>query len=562
MAKVFNVTADCKPDKHYMVNIENRLVKMKELVDKGAYFTINRARQYGKTTTLRALNRYLQKEYYVISMDFQTFGNAKFKNENTFAISFASSFLRLLRRNKPIMNEKLNEVIVQLKKNINDRQKNFELKELFEELSDVCEYIDKPIVLMIDEVDSATNNQVFLDFLAQLRAYYIDRDVQSTFQSVILASVYDIKKLKRKIRLDDEHTINSPWNTHEGNEESESLLSFDDCPWNHKEVTPYDIATDFNIDMSFSKQEIAGMLREYEEDHNTGLDICMMAKLLYDYTSGYPFLVSRLCKLIDEEIYGKPGFDSKTKAWTKNGFNEAIKSVLAEKNTLFESLIGKLTNYPELNGMLETLLFTGKNIVYNVDNIAIDNATMFGFIKNQHGVVAIANRIFETRLYNFYLSTSEMQNQDIYKASLMDKNQFIVNGHLNMRLILEKFVVHFDDLYGNSDNAFIEDEGRKYFLLYLRPIINGVGNYYIESQTRELRRTDIIVDYCGEQYIIEMKIWHGEEYNRRGEKQLIGYLNNYQKNKGYMISFNFNKKKQIGVHEIIIGEKILIEAVV
>lgn len=58
IAKIFNVTADCKPDKHYMVNIENRLVKMKELVDKGAYFTINRARQYGKTTTLRALNRY------------------------------------------------------------------------------------------------------------------------------------------------------------------------------------------------------------------------------------------------------------------------------------------------------------------------------------------------------------------------------------------------------------------------------------------------------------------------------------------------------------------------
>lgn len=32
---------------------------------------------------------------------------------------------------------------------------------------------DTPIVLIIDEVDSATNNQVFLDFLAQLRDGYI-----------------------------------------------------------------------------------------------------------------------------------------------------------------------------------------------------------------------------------------------------------------------------------------------------------------------------------------------------------------------------------------------------
>ena len=124
------------------------------------------------------------------------------------------------------------------------------------------------------------------------------------------------------------------------------------------------------------------------------------------------------------------------------------------------------------------------------------------------------------------------------------------------------FVVHFNDLYGDKDEAFIEEEGRKYFLLYLRPIINGTGNYYIEARTRELKRTDVIVDYCGEQYIIELKIWHGNEYNSRGEKQLVGYLDDYHTNKGYMVSFNFNKKKQIGVKELVIGDKILIEAVV
>lgn len=59
-----------------------------------------------------------------------------------------------------------------------------------------------------------------------------------------------------------------------------------------------------------------------------------------------------------------------------------------------------------------------------------------------------------------------------------------------------------------------------------------------------------------------MKIWHGEEYHHRGEKQLIGYLEDYQIDRGYMLSFNFNKNKEIGVHEIVIGEKMIIEAVV
>ena len=59
-----------------------------------------------------------------------------------------------------------------------------------------------------------------------------------------------------------------------------------------------------------------------------------------------------------------------------------------------------------------------------------------------------------------------------------------------------------------------------------------------------------------------MKIWHGREYHNRGEKQLIQYLNDYHLNKGYMLSFNFNKKKQIGVHEIVIEGKTLVEVIV
>ena len=534
MPKVFNVTADCKPQKHYMVKLDHRLAAIKRLGDEGDYFTMNRARQYGKTTTLRALSRYLQTDYHVVLMDFQMFGTDEFCSENIFSLSFARSFLRIMKRNQWPRSEALDQAMKGLQEQVDAEKSNFRLQRLFESLSDICAVADKPIVLMIDEVDSATNNQVFLDFLAQLRAYYIDRDVQPSFQSVILAGVYDIKNLKRKIRSEDAHKVNSPWN----------------------------IATDFDLDMSFSQEEIDQMLMEYEKDYHTGMDRVEMAKLLHDYTAGYPFLVSRLCKLIDERVYGSDEFVSRSKAWTKAGFYKAVRMLLTEKNTLFESLSEKLLSYPELNAMLRSLLFTGKNIVYNYYEQSIGIATMFGFVKNQNGVLVIANRIFETWLYNLYLSDADMQDQKIYRASLQDKNQFVVDGHLNMRLILEKFVVHFQDLYGDNTENFIEEEGRKYFLLYLRPIINGTGNYYIESRTRGLRRTDVIVDYHGEQFIIEMKIWHGDEYHNRGEKQLIGYLDAYHQTKGYMVSFNFNKKKQIGVHEIVIGDKVLIEAVV
>ena len=49
---------------------------------------------------------------------------------------------------------------------------------------------------------------------------------------------------------------------------------------------------------------------------------------------------------------------------------------------------------------------------------------------------------------------------------------------------------------------------------------------------------------------------------KRGEKQLSDYLDYFHLKKGYMLSFNFNKKKKIGVKEIIWGDKVLIEEVV
>ena len=532
MPKVFNTTGLCVPEKHYMVNIDKRLRDIKVLVDEENYFTINKARQYGKTTTLRALYRYLQDDYYVILMDFQVFGSAEFSTEQIFASSFASSLLELLEYNNLTITKELQIARENLEQNIDSEK--FTLRLLFKGLRAVCAASDKPIVLMIDEVDSAANNQVFLDFLAQLRAMYLVRDIQPAFKSVILAGVYDVKNLKQKIRPDQDHKYNSPWN----------------------------IAADFEIDMSFSKDGIAGMLLEYENDYHTGMNVDEMAGWIYDYTSGYPFLVSRLCQLMDRNISQKMEYGSKQAVWTKKGFNEVVRMLLSEKNTLFESLIGKLHDYPKLSTMLRALLFTGRTFSYAADESVIDMATMFGFIKNQNGNVAVANRIFETRLYNYYLAEDEMQRADIYKASLQDKSQFIVGGHLNMKRVLEKFVIHFYDIYGSCSEKFLEDAGRQYFLLYLRPIINGTGNYYVEARTRDMRRTDVIVDYHGEQYIIEMKIWHGDEYNKRGEQQLIGYLDDYHINKGYMLSFNFNKNKRVGVHQIIIGEKEIIEAVV
>ena len=515
MNRYFNITGCCNPQEHYMVNLDSRLAQIKKMVDRGQYFSINKGRQYGKTTILKALREYLKNDYVVISMDFQFVSTSEFATENSFVKAFARLLWSRYHREMP---SEIEKQIKQMKSSL-----DYVEADLFVTLSEWCEISSKPIVLMIDEVDSASNNQVFLDFLAQLRGYYLERTEFPTFQSVILAGVHDIRNLRQKIRPDAEHKHNSPWN----------------------------IASNFDIDMSFSVSDIAGMLTEYEQDHHTGMDIQKLSQLIYDYTSGYPVLVSSICKYMDEKF-----------GWETKRVSDAVKLILKENNALFESLINKIEDNQELYDYLYQILILGRKISYNPDDSVIRLAMMYGFLKEENGSVVIANRIFETRLYNAILTTKKMQETSIYKAGEWDKNQFIQDGQLNMEKILEKFILHFNDIYGSQPDKFKEEDGRKLFLLYLRPIINGTGNYYIEAQTRDQKRTDVIVDYLGKQYIIELKIWRGEEYNTEGEKQIAEYLNYYHLEKGYLLSFNFNKNKKSGMKTLQVNGKTVIEAVV
>ena len=532
--KQFNTTAVCIPSKHYMVDLSERVKEIKKLVDDGKYFTINRARQYGKTTTIDALSKTLLSDYEVAGLSFEGIGNAGFKTEQSFVKAFARKLKREFR-NGLIVPENIKQ---QVQEFIDRKEEKAELDELFDLLQEWCYETEKGIVLIIDEVDSATNNQVFLDFLAGLRDNYINRDTKGvrTFQSVILAGVTDVKHLKSKIRSEEDSKENSPWN----------------------------IAADFTIDMSLSESGIKGMLDEYEADHHTGMDVAAIAGKIRRYTNGYPFLVSRICQLIDERMVPAV-FATLEDAWTDAGVEEAVKSIITEKNTLFDSLMGKVRDFDKLRGQLYKILFQGDTVEYLPDNREQEQLIMYGFIVAENNTIAVANRIFEMRLYKYFVGESRFTDE-LRGDALDHKPEFIRNGEVDVPLIMERFIQsqsHIRDLDSEeAERKFIEEEGRLKFLTYISPILNGVGTYGIEEATRNRRRMDVVIHYGGKRYIIELKIWHGERYNAKGEQQIMDYLEYFGLDTGYMLSFSFNKNKETGVKEVKIGDKTVYEGVV
>lgn len=520
--KKFNTAGTCFPDRHYMVDITGRLERIRGLIEDGSYFCINRGRQYGKSTTFESLSEFLKDEYTVFQISFEDMAQSAYDSLETVLAAFCRKLAWAVNYYRGFS---LCETSSALFAKLDFRNRNAVSADDFSEfVAEFCATNDKPVVILIDEVDQAGNNDSFVKFLATLRNMYLARAKVPTFQSVVLAGVYDVRNLKLKIRPEGERQYNSPWN----------------------------IAVPFTEDMSFSVEGIAGMLADYEGDHHTGMDVAAVAKLLRDYTSGYPFLVSRLCQLMDG-----------SGDWTNDGFLTAVRSLLHESNTLFDDLMKKLFQFPELMEIFRAILYRGEEIAYNYAYQEMALAVRFCFVKEAEGPLRIHNRIFETYLYNYFVTESEVKGK-AYGSAQEPKSMFVKpDGTLDMPLILERFVATFNEIYGDRGERFLEEEGRRYFMLYVKPIINGTGNYYIEPETRDALRSDMIIDYLGRRYVIEMKIWRGEAYNERGEKQLADYLDRFDAQVGYMVSFCFNKNKVPGLKPPVrIGGRTLVEAVV
>lgn len=491
--KKFNITGTCVPEKHYMVDTSNKLRAIKEMVDEEAYFTINRGRQYGKTTTLALLANRLS-DYTVVFISFEDIGEENASTEKR----FCQAFLELLE-------EASYERLSWLDNGVES------FMELNRHLTKVCQ--SQKVVLLIDEVDKLLNNGVFLNFLGMLRKKFLDRqrNVGATFHSVILAGVYDVRNMKRNM-------------VNKGLETSSGALN--NSPWN--------IAVDFEVEMSFSPEEIETMLRDYEQVSQTGMDIPLIAQEIYDYTSGYPVLVSSICKIIDENL---------AQNWSVSGIQNAVKTILNKKMPLFDSLAGNLENNQDVYQLLYDALILGISRGFTFGISTIDLAYGYGFIRNLNGRVQVSNKIFEIYMTNFFIE------KDKGKPSISSSGfipQVTRGGCFDMPLCLEKFKLHWQEIftYKSTDREFYESHYRLIFLTFLKPLLNGVGFYHIESHTTDDARMDVVVTYGAEKFIIELKKWKGQLYNEKGVAQLLGYMDKANLDKGYLLTFDFRKNSE------------------
>jgi len=392
MKKTFNIAGPCHPAEHYMLPTDQRCTGLMELIEQKQYFVIHAARQTGKTTLLLELAKQLNEagHYYALYCSLETIQNIADAEKGIPAIikviENRLNFHKTLRHYYSVAEP------------INSADYNIALMST---LTYLCEALDKPLVILFDEVDCLSNGTL-ISFLRQLRNGYIERSQIPFVHSIALVGMRNIRDYKAKIR-----------------EPQETLGS----------SSPFNIVKVSKTLRNFSMMEITELYAQYTQE--TGQNFpSEVVQSVYHYTQGQPWLVNAIACEIVEQILG----------WDETAFilpthvEQAVQTLIKRRDTHIDSLMERLKE-ARVQKIVEPVIL-GENQGYSVLDDDYQYVLDLGLLREAEGKIVPSNPIYGEVIIRTLSSRSqmEMNSQDLPATSA-----YLVNGKLDMKRLLSDF---------------------------------------------------------------------------------------------------------------------------
>jgi len=501
MKRFFNVTGLCNPERHYMVDplrgLNNTIL---ELIQNEYYFTIHAPRQTGKTTLLRALMDQINAEGSRICLYFsvETAGYRSItvddanKNINRAIVESAKSFLP--EEYWPKHFDKAGEMAF----------KDF--------VTQWTRDLPKALVLLIDEIDSLYDD-VLISVLRQLRDGFQFRPGAFP-SSVALVGLRDVREYKEKVR-DNDKSIGSG--------------------------SPFNVKAKSLTISNFSRLQIAGLLQQYTDEGGQVFDDEII-DLIYLLTGGQPWLVNALANEITVEILLR----DTSKPVTIEIVNQAKENLIMRRDTHLDSLIDKLLD-ARIRPIVDAVI-SGADVMYDNFNDNLQYAVDLGIIQKSGSGIMISNDIYK-EIIPRVLNLSFMANI-IPKVS---PQWFIKpDGHLDMDALLREF----QDFYREHSESWLDgfsyhESGKQLLLMaFLQRIVNGGGSIAREMAVGR-GRTDLVIEFNGDIFVLELKIKRPNLNMERAYKQLFHYLDQLNQPHGYLILFELKNSSILSWEERI-----------
>ena len=461
------------------------------LIEDMQYFLIHAPRQTGKTTFLHALAHRLNREgnYISVVCSMESAGYTSISVE-TANINFIKALAKMSKFF--LGTENLSPDIA---KYISGPSM------LGDYLTDWCDTLDKPLVLLFDEVD-ALYDDVLISTLRQLRDGFQTRPKHFP-QSIALVGLRDIRDFRIRARADNP-SIGSG------------------SPFNIK-------AKSFFLPV-FSKEEVRGLLDQHAKDTGQVFSEEVLEKL-YNYSGGQPWLTNALAN----EVVRKILKNDYSREITLDLVELAKEQLIEQRQTHLDSLADKIDD-PMVRPIIMSII-TGDSPAFDGADDAIRYCRDLGIITTGNPI-QFANPIYReiiTRILTIGFSVGI--NQDIAQTSWY----LNTDGTLNMDKLLEAFT----DFYRWNSESWIDryqykEAGHQLLLMaFLQRVINGGGRIEREMATGN-GRTDLIIFWKAQVITIEIKMHHDARSEPQGIQQLARYLDRLGQKTGYMV---FMEKK-------------------
>ena len=497
MKRYFNTTGFCNPKDHYMVNpFRDIYGDILRLVEAKQYFLIHAPRQTGKTTFLHSLAHRLNKEgvYVATVCSLESAGYQSISVEDANEV-----FIRSLYQIAPLFlkDEHLPP----------DPYVYPASAQLFKQyLTDWCKRLDKPLVLLLDEVD-ALYDDVLISTLRQLRDGFQSRPTLFP-QSVALVGLRDIREYKMRARADNPSIgAGSPFNVK---------------------------AESFFLPV-FSLEEVRGLLQQHTDDTGQVFSEEVLHKL-YEFSGGQPWLTNALANQIVVKILK----EDYSREITPDMVEDAKERLIVQRQTHLDSLADKIQEERVRRVLLG--IITGEAPAFDGWDDSVRYCRDLGII-SYGNPIQFANPIYReiiTRIINS--GFADNINQDIARTSWYLRP----DGSLDMDKLLEAFVT----FYRRHSESWLErfqykEAGHQLLLMaFLQRIINGGGRIEREMAVGN-GRTDLAVFWKDQIFPIELKMNHDKWSQPEGMEQLGRYMDKLGQKQGYFILFEKKSSEEL-----------------
>ncbi|MDR3187659.1 MAG: AAA-like domain-containing protein [Prevotellaceae bacterium] len=482
---------------------------VEQLIAQKQYFVIHAARQSGKTTYLRDLTQRLNAggQYYALYCSLEGVQNVTDAKEGIPAV--VSCIKKFLLFSPVPEGDKFAE----------DADMTDYLNVLSIALTLLCMQLDKPLVILFDEVDCLSEGTL-ISFLRQLRSGYNDRSTVPFPHSVALVGMRNIRDYKAKVRPDSESLGSaSPFNIVT---KTYTLQNFTKEEITHLVTKTYTL-------QNFTKEEITHLYRQHTDATGQLFEEDAIA-LVCEQTQGQPWLVNAIANQAIVEILQS----DYTKPVTAALVDEAIQSIILNRPTHIDSLLERLKE-DRVRSIVEPMILGEGFIDKESDDFLY--ARDLGLIRVVNSLVEPANPIYAEVIVRKLssLAQEELKNPK-YPYRLP---RYLKDGQIDMDYLMRDFQQFWRENSAIWVKKCDYEEAAPHLVLmaFLQRVANGGGQIFREIASGT-GRLDLCLLYENRKYPIELKIRYGEKYLEEGLEQTARYMDILGCSEGWMVVFD------------------------